>query len=432
MRWLIYNFLFFIAYLLMLPYFAFRMARRGGYRERFAERFGFYGETIRARLQKPGRKFFWIHAVSVGEVYVAAHVMHALRERDASIRFVLSTTSSTGFRVAEKEAAAEDVVVYCPLDFPCCVRRALRLFQPACLLLTESEIWPNLIRQCAARDIPVCLLNGRVSDRSAPRYRRLRFWFGPVLRRFSCIMVQSELDKQRFVATGADAAKVEVLGSVKFDAVRRDPEKENELAAFLHACGMTGEGRALLLGGSTWPGEDEALLDIYADLRKKFAHLRLAIVPRHFEKAAAVEANIRKRGLTCLRKSRAENAHPVDVLLADTTGELMAFYGLADIAFVGRSLCMHGGQNMIEPCLCGVATLVGPRTENFRPVMSDLLALGGVVQVKDAAELHRAIEKLVATPASCHELGRRGREAVEKRRGVVGVCADRILTHCKE
>ena len=432
MRWFFFNVLFFIAYLLMLPYFAFRMVRRGGYKARFGERFGRFDAAVLERLKKPGRAFFWIHAVSVGEVYVAGQVMAALRERDPQIRFVLSSTSSTGFREAEKEARAEDVAIYCPLDFPWAVRRALRVINPRCLILTESEIWPNLIRQCAAGGVPVFLVNARVSDRSAPRYRALRFWFGPVLRQMTWMMAQSELDKQRLVDAGADAAKIEVLGSVKFDAVRRDAEKEKELAGFLRACGMTGEGRVLLLGGSTWPGEDEILLDIYKGLREKFAGLRLAIVPRHFEKANAVEANIRKRGFSCLRKSRKEAAQPVDVLLADTTGELGAFYALADIAFVGRSLCMHGGQNMIEPCLCGVATVVGPWTENFRPVMSDLLAHGAVVQVADAAELGKEIERLVASEATRHELGQRSREAVALRRGVVGACAEGILKGIKK
>jgi len=431
MRWWLYNILFCAAYTLMTPWFAFRMARRGGYRARFGERFGRYSPEVRARLETPGPQFCWIHAVSVGEVYAAAQIMRALRERDASIRFVLSTTSSTGFRVAEKEARENDVTLYCPLDFPWCVRRALRAIQPRCLILTESEIWPNLIRQCAAANIPVFLVNARVSDRSAPRYKFLRFWFGPVFQCFTRIIAQSETDRQRLVDAGADAASITVTGSVKFDAVRRDGEKEKSLAAFLSACGMMGNGRVLLLGGSTWPGEDAALLGIYAGLRPKHPGLRLAIVPRHFEKADAVEAAIQQRGFACLRKSRM-NAPPAQpdenaVLLADTTGELAAFYGCADIAFVGRSLCAHGGQNMIEPCLCGVATVVGPWTENFRPVMSDLLAQEALWQVRDVATLREAIERLVASPAIRHELGKRGREAVEHRKGAAGVCAEMIL-----
>ncbi len=436
MRWFLFNILFCVAYLLMLPYFAFRMIRRGGYRARFGERFGRFDAAVTARLTQPGPPFFWIHAVSVGEVYVAGQVMRALREHDPSIRFVLSSTSSTGFREAEKEVRDADVTIYCPLDFPWFVQRALRLIRPCCLLLTESELWPNLIRHCARGNVPVFLVNGRVSDRSAPRYRALRFWFGPVLRSFTWIMAQSELDKQRLVDAGADPATIDVLGSVKFDVARRDVAKEKQLAEFLAACDMTGENRLLLLGGSTWPGEDEILLDIYAALRPRFPELRLVIVPRHFEKADAIEARILNMGLTCLRKSRMSPTPPPRdgsaVLLADTTGELMGMYGLADIAFVGRSLCMHGGQNMIEPCLCGVATLVGPWTENFRPVMSDLLAHGGLLQVQDAAELHRAIERLVAEPQARHALGQRGREAVELRRGVVGACVDQILKRVRQ
>lgn len=434
MRWLIYNILFFTTYLAMLPYFLFRMARRGGYRNRFHERFGRYGPEILARLTAPGTPFFWIHAVSVGEVYVAGQMMRALREKDPAARFVFSSTSSTGFREAEKQAGPADVVIYCPLDFPRLVKRALDTIRPRGLLLTESEIWPNLLRACHRRNIPVFLVNARVSDRSAPRYRLARYWFGPCFRMMTWIMAQSDLDKQRLVDAGADPQTIDVLGSVKFDVARREPQKEAALAAFLRGCDALGDDRLLLCGGSTWPGEDEILLDIYTALRPRFPALRLAIVPRHFEKADAVEAHILSRGLACLRKTRLNSQPPAEtprdggsVVLADTTGELMAMYALSDIVFVGRSLCEHGGQNMIEPCLCGVATIVGPHTENFRPVMSDLLAHDGLIQVNDAAGLHAAVERLVAGPDLRHALGQRGRAAVERRQGVVSLCADGIL-----
>lgn len=438
MRWWLYNVLFAVAYAVMLPQFLLRMKRRGGYRSRMGDRFGRYPADVLARLRQM-EGAVWIHAVSVGEVYVAGQVMRAMRAREPGLRFVFSTTSSTGWREAEKQVRPADVLVYNPLDFPLCVRRALAAIRPRALILTESEIWPTLIRTCHRRGVPLFLVNARVSDRSAPGYRRLRFWFGPVLRTFTAILAQSETDKQRLVDAGADPARIEVTGSFKFDVAIRNPVKEREVAAFLARMDC-GPARTVLLGGSTWPGEDAALIRIYRRLRPRHPDLRLVLVPRHFEKADAVQAEIERSGFTCVRKSKEKphdqqgERHQLDidpssppVILADTTGELMGFYGNAQIVFVGKSLYEHGAQNMIEPCLCGVATLVGPFTENFRPVMSDLLSADALVQVPDEEALAHEIERLAGDAEARRALGVRGTEAVLRRKGVVERSAEALL-----
>ncbi|MEI7903700.1 MAG: glycosyltransferase N-terminal domain-containing protein, partial [bacterium] len=296
-----------------------------------------------------------------------------------------------------------------------------------------------------------------VSDRSARGYRRLRFWFGPVLRMFTAIMAQSATDKRRLAAAGAEPSRIEVTGSFKFDVANRNPEKERAVAGFLSRHDA-GRNRIVLLGGSTWPGEDAVLIGIFKRLCQRHRALRLVLVPRHFEKADAVQAEIEKAGFACVRKSRESlrvlkcesskvlnletgnrkretepeitetsdfrpPAADLAVILADTTGELMGFYGNADIVFVGKSLCAHGAQNMIEPCLCGAATLVGPYTENFRSVMSDLLDAAALIQVPDAETLEREIGRLVVDAEARKTLGTRGVEAVLKRKGVVGRCA---------
>ncbi len=457
MRWLFYNVLFAVAYLAMLPQFLLRMRRRGGYRNRFGDRFGRYPADVSARLQRM-EGAVWIHAVSVGEVYVAGQVMLALREQAPEMRFVFSTTSSTGWKEAEKVVGPEDVLIYNPLDFPVCVKRALAAIRPGAFILTESEIWPNVIRFCHRRGVPLFLVNARVSDRSAPGYRRLRFWFGPVLRMFTSIMAQSDADKRRLVAAGAEPARIEVTGSFKFDVANRNRESERAVAGFLgrHDAGRE---RIVILGGSTWPGEDTVLIGIFKRLCRQNPALRLVLVPRHFEKADAVQAEIEKAGFVCVRKSTerlgvlkcessevrhsnsaSERTEPSDlrpptsgsaVILGDTTGELMGFYGNADIVFVGKSLCEHGAQNMIEPCLCGAATLVGPNTENFRPVMSDLLDAGALIQVADAEALEREIGRLSADAESRQALGSRGVAAVLRRKGAVGRCAAAMARQIK-
>ena len=489
MKWIVYNLLFAAVYPFLLPGFLLRMLRRGGYANRFWDRFALYPEGLfgksrplfeshalpTAGCRLPTANFIWIHAVSVGEVQVAGQLMREWRKVDPSVRFCFSTTSSTGWKMAEREVKAGgegegggDVLIYNPLDFPNFVKSALKTVRPRAIVLTESEIWPNFIRQAKKMGMPLFLVNARVSDRSAPRYRFARFFFKDVLASFTRIFAQSDLDKARLVAAGAPADKVEVTGSFKFDVARRNEAKESELREWLLGSlkdgigsdrveiGPSGVGSdaidsnstlnvpKILLGGSTWPGEDEVLLRIYKKLLNSTVppptsclppdsptsclQPLLVIAPRHFEKADAVEANIRKAGFACVRRSRSDvpspTSHLPPVFLADTTGELMGLYGIADVVFVGKSLCAHGSQNMIEPCLCGKPTFVGPYTENFRPVMSDLLAADAIVQVKDEAELEERIVEVFCASGEdvASPLGERARVAVERRRGVVAKC----------
>ncbi len=431
MKWFIYNFLFSIAYVLMLPKFLFRMCRRGGYVNRFADRFGRYPDEICERF-KDGKSRMWVHAVSVGEVAVAGQLMAELRKQQPGIAFVLSVTSSTGWTQAAKVLEADDILIYNPLDTPGCVRRALDLIRPTAYIITETELWPNIIRLATDRSIPVFLVNARISDRSAPGYRRLRCWFGPVLNRLHRIYAQSDLDAKRLMDAWCDESRIEVTGSMKFDVAQRNLTKEAELREYLTAAGFDPTA-PILLGGSTWPGEDAFLLSVYRKALAKEPRLRLILAPRHFEKANDVETAIRTAGFPCLRKSKATTPErqPQDtVLLADTTGELMGFYGLAQTVFVGKSLCEHGAQNMIEPCLCGCATVVGPYTENFRPVMSDLLAHQAILQGADRQDTEAKILSVLTEDAS-QTLRANATEAVYLRRGVTPHIVADILRFLK-
>ena len=455
MKKVFYNLLFAVVYPFLLPGFLVRMLRRGGYAARIGDRFALYPDEVLAKFKgrAPGTSaegaqapsFVWIHAVSVGEVQVAGQLMREWRKAEPGVKFVFSTTSSTGWKMAEKEISGRDVLIYNPLDFPNFVKSALKTVRPRAIVLTESEIWPNFIWTARRYRIPVFLVNARVSDRSAPRYKAARWFFGDVLSSFARIFAQSDLDAARLVAAGTPERIVEVTGSFKFDVAHRNEAKERELREWI------GPGR-ILLGGSTWPGEDEALLRIYSEIGKVqdgVSQVKLVIAPRHFEKADAVEANIKAAGYDCIRRSRCVevfqsreifNAYPpaegcprsgcpsrgeaqTSVYLADTTGELMGLYGIADVVFVGKSLCAHGSQNMIEPCLCGKPTAVGPYTENFRPVMSDLLAADAIRQVKDEHELGEFVKGAFADDGG---LGARAAAAVERRKGVVPKCVEAI------
>lgn len=423
MKKVVYNLLFAIVYPFLLPGFLIRMLRRGGYAARMGDRFALYPDEVLAKFREGG--FVWIHAVSVGEVQVAGQLMREWRKVEPDVKFAFSTTSSTGWKMAEKEISERDVLIYNPLDFPNFVKSALKTVRPRAVVLTESEIWPNFIWTARRYRIPVFLINARVSDRSAPRYKAARWFFGDVLSSFARIFAQSDLDAARLVAAGAPERIVEVTGSFKFDVAHRNEAKERELREWI------GPGR-ILLGGSTWPGEDEVLLRIYSDIAKSQggeSQVKLVIAPRHFEKADAVETNIKSAGFSCIRRSRKDSTTPslphssTPVYLADTTGELMGLYGIADVVFVGKSLCAHGSQNMIEPCLCGKPTAVGPYTENFRPVMSDLLAADAIRQVKDESELGEFVKISFADDGG---LGARAAAAVERRKGVVPKCVEAI------
>ena len=446
MKKVVYNLLFAVVYPFLLPGFLVRMLRRGGYAARMGDRFALYPDEVLEKFKEGG--FVWIHAVSVGEVQVAGQLMREWRKVEPGVKFAFSTTSSTGWKMAEKEISERDVLIYNPLDFPNFVKSALKTVRPRAVVLTESEIWPNFIWTARRYRIPVFLINARVSDRSAPRYKAARWFFGDVLSSFARIFAQSDLDATRLVAAGAPERIVEVAGSFKFDVAHRNEAKERELREWI------GPGR-ILLGGSTWPGEDEALLRIYSDIVKSqgcVSQVKLVIAPRHFEKADAVEENIKAAGYDCIRRSRcvevfqsreifnaeaqrrrdaeksecgdAQTAkHLSKVYLADTTGELMGLYGISDVVFVGKSLCAHGSQNMIEPCLCGKPTAVGPYTENFRPVMSDLLAADAIRQVKDARELGEFVRGAFADDGG---LGARAASAVARRKGVVPKCVAAI------
>lgn len=425
MKWVLYNALFLAVYPFLLPGFVLRMIRRGGYMARMGDRFALYPPGVVKRLGE-GERPVWIHAVSVGEVQVAGQLMREWREADPSIRFCFSTTSSTGWKMAERELGDNDILIYNPLDFPTFVTAALKLVRPRSLIMTESEIWPNFIRRAAKMKIPIFLINARISDRSAPRYRAARFFFRDVFSLFTRIFAQSDLDRDRLLAAGAPADSVEVTGSFKFDVANPNPEKEEEMRRWISAP----QGARVILGASTWPGEDEALLKIYSRLINisPANEVVLVIAPRHFEKADRVEENILKAGFGCIRRSRrgiGDKPRPLSptVYLADTTGELVGLCGAADIVFVGKSLTFHGSQNMIEPCSCGKTVLVGPNTENFRPVMSDLLSANAIVQVADEEELAKKIAGFVKDDEG---FGRRASEAVARRKGVVGKCVSAI------
>ena len=418
MLWILYNTLFPIGFLLLLPRFLVRMVRRGGYARRFIERFGFYNAGTRTKMIQGGR--LWIHAVSVGEIFVALRFIEEYRNLHPDAQFVLSTTTSTGRKIAEENIKEEDVLIYFPLDFPFVMRRVLEIIHPRMLILVECELWPNLIRLAKRRGIPVALINGRISEHSYRGYRKLRLFTRPLLAQADLLCVQSKREKEMLVDLGADEKRLHILSSAKYDITPLGNDGEEKALEILRQAGVK-DGEPVLLGGSTWPGEEAALLDFYKENRGRFPGLRLVLVPRHFERSDEVQREIESHGFAALRRSRLPEgtASPDSVLLVDTTGELRCFYAVATVIFVGKSLTDHGGQNIIEPAQCGKPIVVGPHMENFPVIIRDFLAAEAIVQVRDARDFVSEVSRLLADPQARASLGERAQRLVLEKSGAI-------------
>ncbi len=410
----------------MLPKFLVRMLKRGGYRNGFMQRFGCYDKETLERIGDGGK--IWVHAVSVGEVYVALRFMEGIRAVEPDASFVLTTTTSTGHRIASKEIGDSDLLLYFPADFPFAVRRVVRRLRPRMLLLTENELWPNLLRCLKGDNVPVILINGRISDSSFKGYSKLQAITKRALQLVDLFLVQTSLDKERLCGLGAPAERIEVMGSAKYDVVKADPDSEKRARKLIESAGI-GADDLVFLAGSTWPGEETILLGVYKRLKLEFANLKLVLVPRHAERRSEVEAEIAKLELkhTCRSELGKSSVELHDILLVDTTGELKDLYSVASVIFVGKSLCSTGGQNVIEPALPGKPIIVGPHLENFPDVAKDFTEAKAMVQVADAKELEEILKKMLESSTLREEYGDRARLLVPAKRGVVDASVKKIL-----
>jgi len=430
MIWRCYNFLFAIVYLLILPRFLWRMWRRGGYLPSFMQRFGVYSAAVAGKLKRMKEKI-WIHAVSVGEIQVALRFIEEFRAVRPETSFVLTTTTSTAHVLGEKKINQKDVLLYFPVDFPFIMRRVLRQINPLGLVLVESELWPNLVRLMSARNGRIMLLNGRISSRSFRRYKLLRPLVRRVLAYFDVLCAQSGVDAERLIELGAEPGKVRVTNSAKYDIASAPFQARDDFETRLKSVGFGAE-KLLLVGGSTWPGEEFFLLEIYKRLRMTCPALRLVLVPRHAERRNTVKTDIVKSGLKfelwskCLPSETEQQE--TEVLLVDTTGELRAFYSAASVVFIGKSLTARGGQNPIEAAMCAKPVVIGPHTENFAGVMDDFLGAQAMMQVDDVESLENALRMLLADANARRLLGERAQQVVIKKSGALRASVTFFLT----
>ena len=408
----IYNLFLPLGFLFFIPGLLYKYRNRGGWKSTFGERFGKFSPE-RIEELKSFQGAVWVHAVSVGETVVALSLLRKWTALYPDMKFVISTTTTTGQELARKQCLDNTAVIFCPIDFPWMVRKALNLIDPSQLVIFETEIWPNLVWETKKRGVPVSLVNGRMSDHSSKGYRRFRVFFGPLLRAFDKIMVQTPADEARYLSV-SPRAQVKVCGNLKFDQAPpeniADPGVENYF----------GSGDfTFLLAVSTHPGEEQVVAESFIQLKKDFPHLRLIIVPRHAERGEEIAAMLAENNLSFVRRSQAEKSpEPVEVLLADTTGEMFKFINIADLVIMGKSLAGHDeGHNLIEPAILDKPIVTGSVLRNFRFILNVLQEADGVVTVDDDSQLTGTLHRLLADDALRCSIGKRGGDAIRKHCG---------------
>lgn len=399
-----YRLLFLPGLLVALPYYLLRMWRRGGYGKSFQHRFGCFH---RLEAPSPGKTRFWLQAVSVGEVLAIRPLIDALQS-DPDIEIVLTTTTSTGFEEARKRYTGLVLSIgIFPLDFWLFSQAAWRRIRPDAVILTESELWPEHLHQARRRKVPAYLVNARISDTSFRRYRKVPTLARRMLEKFSGIYAASELDRSRLIELGCAAERVASSGSIKFDVQVGERATEEAQQALRKALGF-GEARPfVLLGSSTWPGEEAALLQTQQAVIEAGIDCRLLLVPRHAERSTELKVLLNAQALSWHQRStQKEPEAEVRIYLADTTGELSQLTQAADLAFIGKSLAPNtGGQTPIEAACLGVPILMGPNMNNFKDVAQSLIRAGAAEQVDSAGALREAVIRL-ATDRSAREVMR--------------------------
>lgn len=423
----IYSALLLAALVVGAPYWLLRMATSGRYRAGLAGRLGLIPEALRSAVA--GRKVVWIHAVSVGEVMAATQLIRELRAALPGWVIAVSTTTETGQRLA-RERLAESPVFYLPLDFAFVVRRYLRVLQPAMLILMESELWPNLIEQCTRSGVPMAVVNARISDRSLPRYLRLRRLWRPLLAQISLYLAQSEENAERLRRIGAPEGRVHVSGNLKYDVRAAGA---SALVTMLKE--KLPVGSPVVVCGSTLEGEEKMLLEAWPAVLAVEPRAVMVLAPRHPDRFSAVAGLVAGSGFAMLRAS-AFREQPVgiatgSVFLLDTIGDLAAVYSLGTVAFVGGSLVPVGGHNPLEPAQFGVPVVMGPSFENFREIV-DAMLVHEAIRVVTAEALAAALVAMLRYQDDARAVGERGRAFFEAQAGATARTAQALLKLLEE
>ncbi len=426
----LYSILVLIVAVLASPWFIYQALRYKKYVGSLGQRMGY----LPVSFNMDGDDSIWIHAVSVGEVLTARPLISDLKRRYPNLRMFLSTTTMAGQQLARRNVQDVDAVFYFPFDLGFVVRRTLDLVRPKLFIMMETEIWPNLLRECRARGVKTAVVNGRISARSFPRYRMIRPMMRRVLAHIDKFLVQSEESARRFIDLGADPARVVVTGSLKFDSLELSSTALQAGAPAARSVRGGVEARArdrvlryfrvpaarpVIVSGSTMKGEEVAVLRAFRRVRTAAPNTLLVLAPRNPERFAEAEQLARQEGWKVARRSDlAVDAEPrVDVVVLDTIGELATIYQIATVVFVGGSLVATGGHNVLEPAVFGKPIVFGPHMENFLEIAEAFVSNGAGVQLTGEADLEEAFLSLMGDPVRRARLGAAARALVEANRG---------------
>ena len=422
---LVIDFLYLIAVTAISPMVLYRMVRHKRYRAGWAQKLG---DITRKQLDK---KCIWIHAVSVGEVNATKTIVAGLKEKFSDFEIVISTTTDTGYARAKALYGSQYTVFYFPYDFSLISRRAFDNIRPAICLLMELEVWPNFVDTAKKLNVPVVVVNGRISEKSYSRYLLIKPIIKKIFKDLSLILSQTQLYGQRFKEIGAPQEKIIVTGSLKYDTAVTSGKIEgaDKLAEQL----SIGDERLFVAGG-TGNDEEGIIVDVFKQLKQKeqFADLRLAIVPRKPERFDGVGELIKQAGFKLVRYSQLKGkqaASDIDkdaVILGDTMGDLRKFYSLATIIFVGRSLVPMGGSDMMEAAALGKCTMFGPYAFNFQQTVDALLAGDGAIMVKDADGLLEACRKSLEQPDFARQIAQSGQDVIRENQGATAKSIEQI------
>jgi 3-deoxy-D-manno-octulosonic-acid transferase len=425
----LYDLIFLIFAVFYLPVFLFKKKFHSG----FSMRLGVFPRLL--ELDAP----IWVHAVSVGEAMSIRHLVENLKEKFPQKDFIISTVTPTGNKIARSIAGKNDSVIYLPLDFSWIVRKVIDRIRPSLFVIAETEIWPNLISCLDKKNIPIAVVNARISDRSFKKYLSVKFLVKPVLNKISIFCVQTQVDVRRLEQLGVAAQKIKLTGNMKFDIKIRDYEAlKKDYADYRVKLGL-GLKEKLIVAASTHPGEEEEFLKVYLDLLNSFPDLKLLLVPRHPERSESLVKLVNKypfleaRRISRLSRLNEEDARSErkEVFILDTVGQLMYFYAIADIVFVGGSLVKSGGHNILEPASLGKPILFGRYMFNFRDIAEMFVKNNAGIMVNDARELEIELKKLLEDKLKIIKLGNASRRVILENQGATVKNAEAITALLK-
>jgi len=424
MIYLLYNILLTFFLVLSSPYFLIRSLFKKRFRKALIQRMGFL------KTQSLGGSI-WIHAASVGEVFCSIPLLRRIKKEFPNRKIVLTTMTSTGNEAAKTQLPEADHILFFPIDHPFVLRRVLKKIQPTLLLIAETELWPNLLRACGRKGIPIILFNGRISEKSFRGYHFFRFLFEECLKYVSLFLMQTNEDQDRIIQIGAPSEKASVVGNLKFDQAL--PSVTQEARAILaESLGLHGR-EPVFIAGSTHSGEEELLTSLSKELRKIAPDLIFILAPRHLNRLEEVERMLQKESFSWIRRTvlpmdqdRPDQERRPDVILLDTMGELMSLYSLATWVFIGGSLVPVGGHNPLEPLFFKKCVLFGPFMFHFSEISRRLVEEGGAIQANGIEDLASHMRRLLRNERARKEMGERGYQFLRKHQGATERMFDQI------